>query len=270
MSEKVYKFPSIGALRNAIQEVQYRATFAGFDEAGETVFDSEAELPTIRYQGTVKIHGTNAGIIYVLNPETSQYEVNFQSKSNVITPLNDNAGFATHGSTIDTDALLSTVLTLGYTEYPEVIRIYGEWCGAGIQKGVGVNTLPKMLVVVAVKVGDTWLRGEQLKGVKRPEDKIYNILDYPTYFMDVDFSNPKLAADTIVGLVDEVEAECPVAKAFGVEAMTDNVAYEENGKIWFEIDSKIIEDLKVELTPQFKKIREISPIGVNYIKFNLV
>jgi len=216
---KVYKFPSIGALRNTIDEVIHRATFKGLADNGDAIYDEDAPLPTLSFRGSVKLHGTNAGIVFVWNPLTFTYDVQFQSKEQILTPLKDNAGFATFGSTINTDAILAQIMKvkndLGYT--PEVVRVYGEWCGGNIQKNAGVNGLPKMFVIVGIKIDDLWLTGDELAQIKNPNELIFNILDYPTYTMDVDFANPKEAADKMALLVDEVEGECPVAKAFGNE-----------------------------------------------------
>jgi hypothetical protein len=46
-------------------------------------------LPTLRFTGTIKLHGTNAGIGY-----NNKDGVWCQSRSNIITPKNDNAGCA--------------------------------------------------------------------------------------------------------------------------------------------------------------------------------
>jgi hypothetical protein len=213
---KVYKFPSIEQFRHAIKNVTYRARYAGEDDNGEPIFN-DIPLPTLTYRATVKLHGTNAGIVYVFNELTHEYEVQAQSRENIITPLKDNAGFATFTHSVNTEGLLAQVMkqvgNIGYT--PEVVRIYGEWCGGNIQKGVALNGLDKMFVIFAIKIDDEWLSHEVLKGIKSEGEKIYNILDYPVYDFDIDFNNPKEAADRIAEVVDRVEEECPVAKAFG-------------------------------------------------------
>lgn len=211
--------PSIGALRNAIQEVTYRARYRGQSEDGQPIFDNEAPLPIIDYRGSVKIHGTNASIVYRWDVSEFQYQTQFQSKGNIITPLSDNAGFAAHASTINTDALLAQVMKakrgLGYT--PETIRVYGEWCGGNIQAKCAVNALPKMFIIFGVKIDNIWLTAEELRPIKSPNEQVYNMLDYETFNITVDFNNPKEAADAIAELVERVENECPVGKAFGVE-----------------------------------------------------
>lgn len=218
MEKKVYKMPSIEHFRNVIQQVTHRARYRGQDEQNQPIYE-DCELPTLTFRGSVKMHGTNAGIIYLWNPLTFEYEMHAQSKGGIITPMKDNMGFAAFAHTINSDALLAQIMKvnsdLGYT--PEVVRVYGEWVGAKIQKGTPFSTLEKMFVIFAIKIDKTWISDERLATIKIPEERIFNILDYPTYEMTVDFNNPKLAAYSIGKLVEAVENECPVGKAFGIE-----------------------------------------------------
>lgn len=226
--EKVYKFPSIEQFRNVIHQVTHRARYIGNDEQGEPMYDESASLPVLTFRGSVKLHGTNAGIVWVWNPLAFEYEMQTQSRENIITPLNDNAGFSSFANTIDNNALLSKIMKvfgddLGYT--PEVVRLYGEWCGKSIQKGVAINGLDKMFVIFAIKIDNIWLKDEQLSLVKSPEERIYNILDFPTYSISIDFNEPKLAADEMTKLVEMVEKECPVGKAFGKEGVGEGIVW---------------------------------------------
>lgn len=222
MEEKVYKMPSIEQFRNVIHQVNHKARYVGEDNiTGEIIYDTtEGILPTLEYRGSVKLHGTNASIVYVWNPSAFEYQMQAQSKSQIITPMNDNAGFAAFAYTINSEAILSQIMKvygddLGYT--PEVVRVYGEWCGGNIQKGVAINGLDKMFVIFAIKIDNIWLSDDKLSKIKLPDSRIYNILDYPTYSISIDFNNPKIAANTMSQLVDNVEKECPVGKAFGIE-----------------------------------------------------
>lgn len=220
MTNKVFKFPSIEAFRHVIQNVSHRARYAGKDENGDIIYDETAELPTLEFRGSVKLHGTNAGIVWQWNPLAFEYEMQTQSRTNIITPTSDNAGFAAFAYTMNHNGLLAQIMRvygddLGYT--PAVVRLYGEWCGGNIQKGVALNGLDKMFVIFAIKIDDVWLTDEQLSEIKSPEEKIYNILDYPTYTAVIDFNKPKEAAEAMTKMVEGVEAECPVGKAFGIE-----------------------------------------------------
>tara|TARA_R110000868_G_scaffold76573_2_gene220089 strand:- start:24772 stop:25596 length:825 start_codon:yes stop_codon:yes gene_type:complete len=272
MEPKVFKFPSIEQFRNVIKTVNHKARFMGVGCDGEPLYDeTEGILPTLDYRGSVKLHGTNAGIIYRWNVLEFEYETQFQSRTNIITPTDDNAGFARTMSIVNTDAILTQIMkvknTIDYT--PETVQVFGEWCGSGIQKKVGICELDKMFVIFAIKIDDQWLTDDEIRTIGLPNDRVFNILTFPTYEVSVDFNNPKVAADIMSDLVEKVEKECPVSKAFFNEVMVENTAYEENGKIWFDKENGFTDNLKPLLINHFKLLRDENPSGVNYIKISL-
>lgn len=225
MERKVHKFGSIEQFRTAIKEVTHKARFRGKEENGEPIYE-DCPLPTLSYHGTVKLHGTNAGMVWIWNELTHEYEFQAQSRKHILTPQKDNNGFAAFAHTVDTEAILAQVMKVfneGYT--PEIVKVFGEWCGGNIQKGVGLNKLDKMYVIFDVKIDNIRLDNEKLETIKLPDSKVYNILDYPTYDIEIDFNNPKEAAERMAKLVDEVEKECPVAKAFGSEGIGEGIVW---------------------------------------------
>ena len=58
-----------------------------------------------------------------------------------------------------------------------------------------------------------------------PEDNIYNIEDYPTYSIDIDFNMPQLVQNELSDLTIKVEEECPVAKAFGFSGIGEGIVW---------------------------------------------
>jgi hypothetical protein len=117
------------------------------------------------------------------------------------------------------------------------ISIYGEWCGGNIQKGVGITNLPKSFFIFGVKI-TPHVDSNDLEAVKKnpaywvdstylnfPEVKIYNITDYPTYEMEIDFNMPQLVQNKLSELTIAVEEECPVAKAFGFSGVGEGIVW---------------------------------------------
>ena len=88
----------------------------------------------VTYRAKVKLHGTNAAVQVLTGGE-----VEAQSRSAVLTPTSDNAGFArwVHGHAAAWRA-----------RCPEGTVVFGEWCGPGIQSGVAVNQLPRKVFAV--------------------------------------------------------------------------------------------------------------------------
>lgn len=90
----------------------------------------------VTYRGKVKLHGTNAGI--AVDADGTVYAM---SRTSVITPENDNVGFA---KWVDSqkDALAAFAPPTG------TIVLYGEWCGPGIQKGVAISQIKERVFAV--------------------------------------------------------------------------------------------------------------------------
>ena len=223
---KIKKFPKIGALRSVIKEVTHRTRFIGMED-DQPKYNTTAELPTLTFRGSVKLHGTNGGVVWHWNPLTFSYERVEQSRERIITPSNDNQGFSTFVHTSNFDVILPMIMKncgdLGYT--PQRVAVFGEWCGGNIQKGVALNGLDKMFVIFAIKIDEVWLSDDVLSKVKSNENKIYNILDFPTYTIDIDFNSPKDSAEVMAEYVEKIEKECPVGKHFGNSGVGEGLVW---------------------------------------------
>ena len=79
--KKHVKFPSIEQFRNVIANVNRTFNFTGLDENGEPMYDVTKNKPVLTFDGTVKLHGTNAGVCY---NETGGLWA--QSRTGIITP----------------------------------------------------------------------------------------------------------------------------------------------------------------------------------------
>ena len=233
--KKHISFPSVEQFRNIIGNINRSYNFVGLDDKGEAIYDVTLPKPKLTFTGTIKLHGTNAGVCY--NAEDGLWA---QSRENIITPESDNNGFAffvetnkdTFLSLMD-QILVSTNIDLKTNTY----SIYGEWCGGNIQKGVGICNLPKSFFIFGVKI-TPHVDPNDLEAVKKnpaywvdhsylksPEHKIYNIDDYEKYTMEIDFNMPQLVQNQLSDITLKVEEECPVAKAFGFSGVGEGVVW---------------------------------------------
>lgn len=206
------KYPSINQFRNVIREVRERHDYKGKDENGKPIYLHDTPYPTISFKGTVKIHGTNAAIV-----RYKDGTIKYQSREREITPESDNMWFASYMSGIDLNPLFDIFNCSDY------VAIYGEWCGQGIQKGVAVSMLPKMFVIFGVMVDDEWI--EYDTGLEDGINRIYNILQFGSYIVDIDFNTPELAQNRLIELTLSVENECPVGKSFGVSGIGEGLVF---------------------------------------------
>jgi hypothetical protein len=245
---KFVKFPSIEQFRNVIRNVKEKTQFVKVDEDGNAVFDRNKELPILQYEGTVKLHGTNASVCG--NKEGSIW---VQSRNNIITIENDNAGFAffveKHKDYFEEmiDSLLNTFSNA------ESIAIFGEFCGEGIQKGIALSKLPKMFVIFGIKIIhfedqkylNKWLDSNYVHNIMEKLDttdiNIYSIKQFETYKVDIDFNKPELIQNKLIELTELVETECPVGKAFGESGIGEGIVWKpvdenyNNSGFWFKV-----------------------------------
>lgn len=208
MKNKFYSFPSIEQFRTVVKYVNDRCGYHGIKVK-----------PTLKFVGTVKLHGTNAGVVV-----TPAGEVYAQSRSAVITPQADNAGFAAFVE--KNKELFGELASKAATRDDDVI-LYGEWCGAGIQKNVAIVQLSKRFVLFAVRIGENrWLSPGELQAIRYEwTTDIDNIHNYSNWEIDIDFENPALSQNRLVELTQAVEDRCPVGYAHGATGTGEGIVW---------------------------------------------
>lgn len=282
-------WPSIGQFRQTVLNVTHNTCYVGQDSDGNAKFNPNAQLPTLQFEGTVKLHGTNASLCLNLNTD----EIWCQSREDIITPGADNAGFATamhphletvRGMLAALPSKMGVVLDAD-TEFTTAC-IFGEWCGKGINKTVAVAQLPKMFVVFSVALATE--AGHKVYASKEVLQQVVSeigpltgfkcIYDFPTYSISINFKDAHEASDILTDIALAIEHECPVGKAFGVSGIGEGAVWKcvtpgwENSGFWFKVKGKKhappskskslapvdveriqnIKELAARLTPEFR------------------
>lgn len=209
-------FPSIGQFRQAVKGVCKSAEH------------HNVAVPTIQYEGTVKIHGTNGGI---LRPAYATADkIYFQSRERILSIESDNAAFAftQEDNREFWNNIFNRIEMFKNPAAEDTVQIYGEWAGGSIQKGVGVSGLPKMFIIFGVRISKSaestdWLDSAAFSSIfdeekdARQQRNVYTKYDFPTFYVNIDFNRPDIAQNIISELTMAVEAECPVARYFRKE-----------------------------------------------------
>lgn len=200
MNPKMKKYPKIGGLKEVIYAVNRRAGYQGQDADDKPIYGDPGPLPTLTFEGTVKLHGTNAAIRFI-NADPGHYAA-YQSRNRILTLEKDNAGFVAW--------CIERNIYAGIPgELPEIV--FGEFCGGNIQAGVGITGMPKMFVTF------------EDYGISAPD--VYCIKDFKTWRMNIDFKNPHAVTNELLKITQEVEDECPVAKKLGVSGVGEGVVW---------------------------------------------
>ncbi len=201
------------------------------------------------YRGKIKLHGTNAGI------RVYKDEVVAQSRETIITPEDDNAGFARWvESNIDYWRAIGGMEKFSVGSDQE-LTIFGEWCGPGVIKGKGtaISKIPnKIFAVFAVMVGGVGfdensefpkedknpliIEPEEIKDILGNPPKDVYVLPWASYepvtvnWLDGNTLQP--VVDRLNGLISELEPLDPWVKTtFGIDGTAEGIVYYPTGPI---------------------------------------
>jgi hypothetical protein len=234
--KRFIKYPSIEQFRSIIRDVTHTARFDGLDEDNNPIYKN-VELPTITAVATEKIHGTNAAVCY-----SHSDGMWVQSRKNIITPEKDNAACAFNVEQ-NKESWMNIIETLAEEHNidldTQIISVYFEWCGGNIQKNACVSGLDKMAIIfkhfkvspiepseeipavwyeTKVKETDAYGDFESFGWVCNETNRIFNVHNFPTYDIEIDFNQPLMSQNEMIKLVEEViEPNSPVGKQFGIE-----------------------------------------------------
>ena len=193
-------FPSINQFKDVVKVIRDRSS------------SFHTPLPTMEFTGTVKLHGTNAGV----SNETG--EVVALSRTRILREGSDNAGFYSQIVHPHLDMWKRYLDSLG-----EKATVFGEWCGSGIQKGVAISSVPRKFIIFACRVSNEWVPVPKVM----PEgiSDVYSIYNFPTYHISIDFTKPEQSVQQLTELTQEVERRCPVGAFFGVEGVGEGIVW---------------------------------------------
>jgi hypothetical protein len=239
------KFTSIDKLSTTYQNIKNTSQFIGVDSKGFPVFDENITLPKIKYRGTVKLHGTCAGV--------SQQGGNVVplSKERVLTVENDNDDFAAWVYSKEKEVwekLFNEVKScLPFdTEENTPITLFGEWCGKGIQKKAAITKCERLFLIFAVRVGDDvdkggkaigWYPLDAFKNLKDESEMIYNSLMFENHIITFDWNSPKEIQNFVEEKTSTVNDNCPVSSFFNNEGIGE-------GLVWVPVDEKYLNNTR--------------------------
>lgn len=229
-------WPKTASLKNIRKEVEklLKPKFSHLDEAGNPVFgEPRLKNSTITFTGTVKVHGANASIVVDANGE-----IYLQSRNNA---------FALDGE-LDLNGLKAFVnankerIIKMLNEHKPNLQpnqfyvVFGEWAGPRIQKGVGVSKLDTkkffifntMLFTKGAEIEDDTKQYIVNPDIAANDIGIHNIYEFGTKEVVIDFedqSSISNAAKAMTEFTEQVEQECPVAKAFGISGTGEGLVW---------------------------------------------
>jgi hypothetical protein len=246
------KFTDIGQFRETIRAIKLHHDYKGKDEQENAIYSHTSPYPTLRFRGTIKLHGTNSAVVLY---KDGHYE--FQSRERVLNIQSDNAGFCLAMQNTNYQNLFENI------KFSDHCAIYGEWCGGNIQKGVAISGLAKMFVIFAIKIDDVFQDLESYKHLKIEEQKIYNILQFENYYLDIDFEHLEFAQNELIKITENVEKQCPVGKYFEKEGIGEGVVWQYINLN--DLNERYIFKVKGE-KHQNSKVKKLTTIDIEEVK----
>lgn len=252
-------------ISDAIYDIRLRLSYTGKDDQGNPTYNSDYVYPKLTFEGTVKLHGTNASVVY------DNGNIYAQSRENVLSINNDNAGFCfwVENNKEFLNDLFKEIQNKYRIEPENKIVIFGEWAGKGIQKNVAINKIDKSFFVFGIKIIDAYITKIEndievptsywidFKDLRFPNIKnMYNIFEFTTYSVEIDLNNPKEVEDILNEITDQVEKECPVAKHFGISGLGEGV-------VWTTLLTINGNTSKLKFKTKGKKHQEVNKEGKN-------
>lgn len=249
-------YHKIKQFKDVVRDVRHQANFKGLDEDNNPIYE-ESKKPIIPFIGTVKLHGTNAGICYYSGEMLAQKRSSLIGSDNINAHMEFNA-FVQYTEKEKLHKLMSRLHEM-YCNLDEQITLYGEWAGKGIQKGVGISTLNKAFYIFDCKIYNFKTKGSRWIDVSdiRPDiDNVFNVHQFETYFIEIDFNEPGMFQNKLIKYTNNVEKECPITrqlKGFGIGEGVVWTGYWNNQKYIFKVKGEKHSTTKV------KKLASVDP-----------
>lgn len=263
--KKLIKYSKTHQFREVVSSINRQVTYIGLDENGEAIYDKSIEKPIVEFKGTVKLDGSNCSVSY-----NSINNIWTQTKENIITVDVDHYGFSffvEKNKNIFNGFFNKIAEENGVDTSVLNITIFGEWVGNEIQKRTAISKLSKRFFIFGVKISKPfdvvfksyWVDSSQLKSV---DNLIFNVNDYKTFSVDVDFNNPQECLDKMIVSTKEVGEKCPIADSFGVDGIGEGIVYTgefKGSRYLFKVVDKrhSVVKVKKEVTVDVEKLNSI-------------
>lgn len=188
--------------------------FGHINSLEQACFDKKDALATCQdllLVGSTKIHGSNGAIL--IHPQSKEYR--FQKRTSFISIEHDNQGMVAllEPNIID---MVKRIID-AFPNATENICVYGEICGKGVQKVVGVSELRRFFCIFHVSVDGRSVPMIDWKELRFPEYRVFNVQDYGSFIIEhanlfTDLVNVKRQ---VMEVTLKIEEQCPVALGIG-------------------------------------------------------
>jgi len=238
--KRMIKFGSINDYRVLIEDIKHITQYVKQDDSDNSIYDETINLPKLSVVGSEKIHGTNGSVCY-----SNLDGFWIQSKDRILSLEDDNAECCKENLK-KKDSWIKIIKSLA-NEYDidlnqNIITVFFEWSGGNIMGSKSAlykldykSMIFQYFMVTPTiqklgkdnrETGTKWFQtctnpGNSFDGnlnniwVADLEDNIFNVMNYDTYHIEIDFNKPKESKLKLENLVKKIEQCSPIAKSMG-------------------------------------------------------
>lgn len=218
------KFPSVRHLRHVVTDIPY---FPALPQE-------------LSFEGTVKLHGTNLGIV----EGRAGAPLQVQSRNRMLTQDSDNMGSwaFVHQRLGTFQRLLANIREDESVELECSVVVFGELAGRGVQKGVGIAHADVFFALFAVSIGGVFQDFRRFASLADEANRVYNVTCFGLYELSMDVSSPLECEDRVNKLTEAVGLDCPAAKYLGVKGTGEGIMWRcldcDSTRLWFKSKSQ--------------------------------
>jgi hypothetical protein len=198
---------------------------------------SDTKDKKLIFLGLVKMHGTNTALVQLPNKF-----VYGQGRNRIMTLETGNQFRFAEWYTDEkrAEAIANIMYNIRvFSKCPEnsTIVLYGEFCGDGVQKKVAISKIAThsffaFACKIVSGVGENqWLNMRSLADYIEDRDhNIYNLACFDTYKVEISSADFAGAFKIFDDLARQVENQCPVSKALGLEGRGEGIVFATNSE----------------------------------------
>lgn len=215
-----HAFPSVRHLRHVVTDFPY----------------FPALPPTLSFHGTVKLHGTNLGIVQ----DRADAPLQVQSRSRVLTREADNFGSwaFVHERLASFQSWFDRIRVELKVPPDSSVQLFGELAGRGIQKGMGISNVDKFVALFAASVDGKFQDWRRFADVQDEDNRVYNVSRFGTYELSVDAASPLDIEDRLKEMTEAVGQDCPAARYLGSRGAGEGIMWTctdcDSTRLWFK------------------------------------
>lgn len=264
---KHYSYPEIPQFRTLLSNLRHSYRYIGQGPDNKPMYNENAPLPKVLLTGSVKAHGGNGSVVL-----TRAGEFYAQSKENILDEELNFIGFYQY--VMANEVLLRSLLSRylqNSADDVEAVVLYGEWCGPGIQKKVGIAKLELPIFVVfdlrlidsTYEKGNTGFIESPLLDFTHIHARMYSVHLFKRWQIELDLADPEAIQQRLIEETIAVEIQCPIAAHFGVVGAGEGIVwtiFHKGRKYRMKVKGEKHSGTKVKTlaSPNVEKINSIS------------